>query len=105
MSNFFGSDGYAYEELTAEICSCFMGADLQVMPTEEQVDNHKNYVRSWVQGIREDPDILVKAVREAQKAATYMEVKAGMIPEKEYERIEHNTIEMKPRERSIDVER
>lgn len=105
MSNFFGSDGYAYEELIAEICSCFMGADLQIMPTEEQIGNHMNYVRSWVQEIRKDPDILVKAIRDAQKAANYMEVKAGMLPEKEYEKMECNIVEMKPKERSFDMER
>ena len=97
LTAFFGSDGYAYEELIAEISACFMGADLNAAPTEEQIENHESYVKSWAQGIREKPDILVKAIRDAQQASTYMEMKAGLLPEQEYDRIQNNTKTIKVR--------
>lgn len=73
MSGFFGSDRYAYEELVAEMSSCFMGAELQIEADESQIDNHKAYVQNWVQGIREKPDVLVHAIKDAQDAASYMD--------------------------------
>lgn len=33
---FFGTEQYAYEELVAEMCSCFMGAELQTEATPQQ---------------------------------------------------------------------
>lgn len=80
----FGSASYAYEELVAEMCSCFMGAGLAVQPTEMHIENHKAYVQSWVQTIRDKPETLVKAIRDAQTAAKYMDWKAELITEAEY---------------------
>lgn len=84
MSNFFGTPAYAYEELVAEIASCFMGAELQIEPTKEHLENHKAYVQSWVKAIRDKPDSLISAVRQAQTAADYMEMMAGLLPEREF---------------------
>lgn len=71
----------------AEICSCFMGAGLAVAATPEHIENHKAYVQSWVQEIRDKPDSLVRAIKDAQEAAGYMDMKAGLISEKEWEGI------------------
>lgn len=98
---FFATSQYAYEELVAEICSCFMGAELQVEATPRHIENHKAYVQGWIHGIREKPEMLVKAIRDAQTAANYMDFKAGLITEKEYEKGVTSTMEVrqKPRER------
>ena len=87
MSAFFGSDGYAYEELVAEIASCFMSTEIRAEPTEEHIRNHKAYVENWVSGIRKKPDILIKAIRDADTAA-----KAGLLPEQDFEKFRNNTI-------------
>lgn len=84
IQNMFGTEDYAYEELIAEISSCFMSVNLQMEQSEEHVENHKAYVQSWAQGIREKPEILVKAVQQAEKAATYMEYKAELLAKEEY---------------------
>lgn len=77
-------DYYAYEELVAEISSCFMGENLPIAMSEEHFENHKAYIRSWIEGIKEKPEVLMKAIGDAQKAADYLEMKAGLISEKEF---------------------
>ena len=61
-----------------------MGAYLNAEPSQKHMDNHKAYVQAWIQGIREKPEALVRAIRDAQNAAGYMEWKAELIPEQEY---------------------
>lgn len=74
----FGDENYAFEELIAEITSCFMSVHLNTEPSHTHLDNHKAYVQSWIKSIKEKPDSLVKAIKEADKAANFMEEKAGL---------------------------
>ena len=85
QSGFFGSSEYAYEELVAEMCSCFMGICLEVGTDTGHIDNHKAYVQSWIQAIRNKPEMLMRAIKDAQDAANYMDWKAGLMTDKEYE--------------------
>lgn len=78
IKNLFGSSDYAFEELVAEITSCFMSVHLNTEPSQSHLDNHKAYVQSWIKSIKEKPDSLIKAIKEADKAANYMEEKAGL---------------------------
>ena len=100
QGEFHTIEQYAYEELVAEICSCFMGANLQTKATPQHIDNHKAYVQAWIQAIREKPETLVRAIKDAQAAANYMEWKAGIITELEYRKTLGTVIEItqKPRE-------
>lgn len=84
---------YAYEELVAEISSCFMAGDLPISMSDEHFENHKAYIASWIEGIKNKPEILAKAIGEAQKAADYLEVKAGILQEREYKLRAEETIE------------
>lgn len=84
MSGGFGSPEYAYEELVAEMASCFMGASIEGEVPPSHLDNHKAYVQSWVRLVREKPETLMKAIKEAQTVASYMDWKAGLITELEY---------------------
>lgn len=99
---FFGTDQYAYEELVAEICSCFMGLELQTEITPQHIDNHKAYVQSWIQAIKEKPETLVKAIKDAQAAANYMDYMAGLITEKEYEKACGSVMEITVKNRSLE---
>ena len=83
--NIFGSSDYAYEELIAEISSCFMTADIGTEMTKEHMDSHKGYVNSWIESIKKDPNVLIKAIKEATAAANYLNWKAELITEKEYQ--------------------
>ena len=40
MGGFFGSSQYAYEELVAEMCSCFMGVNLDQTASPDHINNH-----------------------------------------------------------------
>ena len=95
---FFGTPDYAYEELVAEISSCFMGVSSGVEQTESHIENHKAYVQNWANAIREKPDVLVKAIKDAQNAANYMDWKAGLITEAEYNSLCGKVMEIPVRE-------
>lgn len=99
QSGMFGTSQYAYEELVAEMCSCFMGFDLQAQASSSHIDNHKAYVQSWVQAIREKPETLIKAIKDAQAAANYMDWKARLITDKEYELAKSSVMEVRQKER------
>ena len=47
-------------------------------------ENHKAYVQSWAQSIKDKPDILFKAIKEAEHAADYMDMKAGLLSHLDY---------------------
>lgn len=82
----FGTEAYAYEELVAEMSACFLASELRTEPTEAHLENHKAYIRAWTEAVRDRPDTLVRAIRDAQSAADYMDFKAGLITEQEYQR-------------------
>ena len=80
-----GTEPYADEELVAEISSCFLSSELPMGQTEEHLQNHKAYVQSWIQGIKEQPDALFRAVKDAEQAAVYLEYHGGLITLEEYQ--------------------
>lgn len=80
-----GTEPYAYEELVAEISSCFLSSELPMGQTEEHLKNHKAYVQSWIQGIKEQPEALFRAVKDAEQAAAYLEYHGGLITLEEYQ--------------------
>lgn len=90
----FGSEYYAYEELVAELSSCFMSEHLPVQMDEEHYRSHKAYIQSWADGIEKNPEILVKAVRDAERAADYLEYQAGLISQIEYTRSAEKTMDV-----------
>ena len=86
QGNGFGSPEYAYEELVAEISSSFMGEHLQFEQTKEHIQNHIAYVQSWIQSIQNEPDILIRAIREAENAANLLEYHAGILTKEAYQK-------------------
>lgn len=84
IKNKFGTKAYAYEELVAEISACFMGEHLELAETELHMENHKAYVQSWIQCIKEDPNVLTHAVKDAEDAANYLEYQAGILSRDKY---------------------
>lgn len=67
LSNIFGSESYAREELVAEITSFLVGTQCGL--GHEPNDNNIAYLKSWSKAIRNDPSYLFKAVKDADKAA------------------------------------
>lgn len=99
---FFGTCQYAYEELVAEMCACFVGAELTVQASSQHINNHKAYVQSWIKAIRSNPETLVKAIKDAQAAANYMDWKAGLITELDYEKAHASVLGQKEKTRDLE---
>lgn len=82
LSGRFGSAEYAEEELRAEIASSILFADLH-MPTEAKLlDNHKAYIQSWIEILKNDPKILFQAIKDAEKISDYIQEQAPIAREK-----------------------
>lgn len=72
IKNTFGNKEYAFEELVAELASVFASELLETPLTTKEFDNSKQYVASWISGIKEKPDALAQALKAADNAADYM---------------------------------
>ncbi|MDR2046660.1 MAG: ssDNA-binding domain-containing protein [Clostridiales bacterium] len=72
LSGSFGSKSYAREELVAEFSSTLMSVTYGVVMSREHIENHAAYIQSWAKDIRENPQILIDAIRDAQKIASYI---------------------------------
>jgi len=66
----WGDEGYAMEELVAEIGSAFLSADLGITP--EVRDDHAAYIASWLNVLKNDKRAIFTASGHAQRAATYL---------------------------------
>ncbi|MEA2898156.1 MAG: hypothetical protein QOJ84_3771 [Bradyrhizobium sp.] len=66
----FGDEGYAMEELVAELGSAFLCADLELTP--ELRDDHASYLASWITVLKNDPRAIFTAASHAQRAADYL---------------------------------
>lgn len=68
----FGSEGYAVEELRAEISSAFLTQYIEIDLNCEHLDNHKAYIQSWSSVLKKDPNILFAAIKDAEAISDYM---------------------------------
>jgi antirestriction protein ArdC len=66
----FGDEGYAMEELVAELGSAFLCADLELTP--ELRDDHASYLASWLTVLKNDPRAIFTAASHAQRAADFL---------------------------------
>ena len=66
----WGDQGYAQEELVAEIGSAFLCAELGITP-EVQPD-HAAYIDSWLSVLKQDKKAIFKAAAHAQRAVDYL---------------------------------
>lgn len=66
---------YAEEELRAEIASMFIEQDLGVEVKEKHIENNSAYIAAWKSAIKEDPNILFKAIADAERITKFVMVK------------------------------
>lgn len=69
LSNPYGSEGYAKEELRAEIASMMLGEELGIGHDPGQ---HVAYVKSWIQVLQEDPLEIFRAAADAEKIKDFV---------------------------------
>jgi antirestriction protein ArdC len=68
-----GDEGYAREELVAELGSAFLCADLGITP--EVRDDHAAYIHHWLKVLKDDKRFIFTAAGHAQRAADYLHSK------------------------------
>lgn len=66
----WGDEGYAMEELVAELGSAFLSADLDLTP--EPRGDHAAYIASWLKVLKDDKRAIFTAASHAQRAADYL---------------------------------
>lgn len=72
----WGDEGYAREELVAELASAFLCADLGITP--EVVPDHASYIANWLTVLKNDKRAIFSAAAHAQKAVDFLHgLKAG----------------------------
>jgi antirestriction protein ArdC/phage/plasmid primase-like uncharacterized protein len=94
LSHPFGSEGYAKEELRAEIASMILGDELGIGHDSNQ---HAAYVGSWIKALKEDPLEIFRAAADAEKIQAYvLGLEQQQVQEQVQEKVqlqtqEHNT--------------
>jgi N12 class adenine-specific DNA methylase/antirestriction protein ArdC/phage/plasmid primase-like uncharacterized protein len=87
----YGSEGYAKEELRAEIASMILGDELGIGHDPSQ---HAAYVGSWIKALKNDPMEIFRAAADAEKIQNYVlgfeqkqvqEQTAGLVDKPRYE--------------------
>lgn len=66
----WGDEGYAMEELTAELGSAFLSADLELTP--EIREDHAAYIAHWLEVLKRDKRAIFTAASYAQRAADFL---------------------------------
>lgn len=66
----WGDEGYAREELVAELGAAFLCADLALTP--EPRTDHAAYLQSWLKVLKEDRRAIFSAAAHAQRAADFL---------------------------------
>lgn len=66
----WGDEGYAQEELVAELGAAFLCADLGL--TLEDREDHSAYIASWLKVLQDDKRAIFRAAAHAQRAVNYL---------------------------------
>ena len=77
----WSDEGYAREELVAELGAAFLCADLSLTP--EPGEDHAAYIQSWLKVLKDDKRAIFAAAAHAQRAADFLQGLQPMIEEEE----------------------
>lgn len=69
----WGDEGYAKEELVAEIGSAFLCADLSITP--EVREDHASYIDHWLKALKDDRKLIFSAAAHAARAVEFLKAK------------------------------
>jgi hypothetical protein len=73
----FGDEGYAKEELVAEIGSAFLCADIGIAP--ETREDHAAYIDHWLKVLKNDKKFIFSASAHATRAVEFLKSKQSVI--------------------------
>jgi antirestriction protein ArdC len=68
----WGDEGYAMEELVAELGAAFLSADLDLDLAPEPREDHASYIASWLEVLKKDKRAIFSAASHAQRAADFL---------------------------------
>jgi antirestriction protein ArdC len=66
----WGDEGYAIEELVAELGAAFLSSDLGLTP--EVREDHAAYIASWIEALKKDKRAIFSAASHAQRALDFL---------------------------------
>jgi antirestriction protein ArdC len=66
----FGDEGYAMEELVAELAAAFLCAELDLTPDTH--DEHASYIAHWLKVLKNDTRAIFTAASHAHGAADFL---------------------------------
>jgi antirestriction protein ArdC len=66
----FGDEGYAMEELVAELGAAFLSSDLDLTPDVRP--DHASYIEGWLKVLKADKRAIFTAASHAQRGADYL---------------------------------
>lgn len=69
LAHGFGTEGYAKEELRAEIASYMLGQELAIGHDPGQ---HAAYAESWLKALKNDPSEIFRAAKDAEKITNHV---------------------------------
>lgn len=72
LSGRFGTESYAKEELKAEFASVFIGQEKGLNYNERHLENSNAYLQSWINVLKNDPNEIFIASKEADKISTHV---------------------------------
>ena len=67
----WGDEGYAMEELVAELGAAFLCADLELTPQIR--DDHAPYIAGWLKALKNDKRAIFSAASHAQRAVDFLQ--------------------------------
>lgn len=80
LSGKFGSEGYAFEELIAELSSVLIQDRLGVSPGKSHFENHVAYIQHWENLLQDDSKALFRAAAQAEKVVGFLGVQEYEYP-------------------------
>ena len=69
LTNRFGDEAYAMEELVAELGAAFLCAETGI---HGRIEGHASYIESWLRILKSDPRAIVAAASKAGQAARFV---------------------------------
>jgi antirestriction protein ArdC len=73
----FGDQGYALEELVAELASAFIGAHIGL--PADHLEDHASYIGGWLKALGDNPSAFLTAASKAQAAADWVLREMGVV--------------------------
>ena len=77
----FGAEGYAMEELVAELGAAFLCSSLGISTTPRP--DHASYIQSWLKVLKEQKSAIFTAARAATAASQFLESLGKEVPSEE----------------------